>query len=314
MKKIVDFFVVRPILKFKKFKPAESIVIFSEARGGSTWLMEMLSEVLDVSINYEPLHVQKGVIPKKLKFGWRPFVPKENTDDYIRAIFKKIHAFDAHTKWTRKYVRPKTLLNSKHVLIKYVRANMLLPFLLENFNFKYAPIFLLRHPIDVCMSQVKAFGVSGQNSFDVQATNTINNDRFLEYKDYINSLNTHLEKKIAIWCLNNCYAIDHLNDFNIEVVFYSDLLLSPKEELERIIKSYGLYHHLEKLDEIDFRRASATDYNNDYQKNVENQLNKNFEELDENTKERIQRIFDHFDFKLYSAFSPHPNKKLLKVA
>ena len=80
-KEAIDFLFIRPILKSKKFNAADSIILFSEARGGSTWLMEMLRETLNVCINWEPLHVNSGVVPKENKLGWRPFIPKDNIDD-----------------------------------------------------------------------------------------------------------------------------------------------------------------------------------------------------------------------------------------
>ena len=42
---------IKLILKTKNFKSSDSIIIFSEERGGSTWLMEMLSDTLDICIN-----------------------------------------------------------------------------------------------------------------------------------------------------------------------------------------------------------------------------------------------------------------------
>ena len=62
-------------IRFKNFKTKDSIIISSETRGGSTWLMEMLNTSPHTIINWEPLHELKGVIPKHYKWGERPFIP-----------------------------------------------------------------------------------------------------------------------------------------------------------------------------------------------------------------------------------------------
>ena len=307
-KEAIDFLLIRPILKYKKFNAADSIILFSEARGGSTWLMEMLRETLNVCINWEPLHVNSGVVPKENKLGWRPFIPKENIDDSYRTLFTNIHKFKIHSKWTRKYLTLKQLFRSKQVLVKYVRANLLVPYLLENFEYKYPPIFLLRHPIDTCLSHIRAFGDLENRSIESQISDFIYNDRLLEYKDYVSQLDTRLEKKIALWCLNNCSTINKLNEYNLHIVFYSDLVLSPKKELENILVKYNSGISTEKLTEGKLRKASSTDFNNEYNHTVEKQLHKNFEILDNSEKDKIQMIFDYFDFQLYTAYSPFPNK------
>ena len=77
-KKKIKFFFFKIILSSKNFNVENSIIIFSEARGGSTWLMEILSTIPKTAINWEPLHVKNGVVPKKLNWGWRPYIHKES--------------------------------------------------------------------------------------------------------------------------------------------------------------------------------------------------------------------------------------------
>lgn len=143
---------VKIILRIKPFHISENIVIFSEGRGGSTWLMEILAKSTGACINWEPLHPDKGVVPKEYQFGNIPFISEsDNTQSYKR-LFSKIHRYKTHTPWSRRYLSLRSLVKSRHVLVKYIRANLLIPYLTQNFNFKYRPIFLVRHPIDICLS------------------------------------------------------------------------------------------------------------------------------------------------------------------
>ena len=69
-KYLFDFFVRN------KFKAEEGIVIFSEARGGSTWLMEILNNIPNTVVDWEPLHVNNGVVPVDFRWVGTPIYPK----------------------------------------------------------------------------------------------------------------------------------------------------------------------------------------------------------------------------------------------
>jgi hypothetical protein len=317
---LIKDIVIVSVLKMRRFKASDSIIIISEARGGSTWLLEMMKDILPVCINWEPLSLSYGVIPSEWRpdipandtFGWRPYIPEHdsNPDNYI--LFKKIHEYKVHSRWTRSYLSIKQTLKSKYVLTKYVRANLLIPYLTKNFRFKHKPIFLIRHPIDICISSINAFGKNKNNLVKSNINLWNNNKYFLEHSSFINKLESILELKIANWCINNCPTLSKLDTSELCVVFYSDLLLNPKKEIRRILRNTNLLKYKKKLEKIEFRKASTTDYKNLYYKSPQKQLNKNFDKLDMETKDKIQAIFDYFNFKLFTAYSPIPNKQFLK--
>ena len=68
------------ILKHKRFKLHNAILLFSDPRGGSTWLMEALSQLPRTIPNREPLQGYNGVVPKEFGFGWYPLIPIENRE------------------------------------------------------------------------------------------------------------------------------------------------------------------------------------------------------------------------------------------
>jgi hypothetical protein len=57
----------------------EVYIIFSEARGGSTWLMELVKRHLICVTIWEPLHPKRGLISDK--FGDRPLFSGNNDDE-----------------------------------------------------------------------------------------------------------------------------------------------------------------------------------------------------------------------------------------
>ena len=294
------------ILFFKGSDWSKKMVIFSESRGGSTWLMEMLCSAANVCVNWEPLHSTKGVVPSSFKFGSRPFIPKfDDTSDY-KKLFKRIHEYKIHSFWTRKYLADKPIaeiVKSKFVLTKYVRANLLVPFILQNEHFDIPPILLVRHPIDTCLSQKNAFKPAKQN---IVIPNCINPERYDRYIDYINNLESALERRIAMWCLNNCSTLNNLKNLRVTTIYYSNLLLEPEKELQRVLESARFDDIPQRLKMIKFRTASSTNFGGDYISEPKTQLMKNFTRLENNQKESIQKIFDHFEFTLFTAFSPYP--------
>ncbi|SEJ50731.1 Sulfotransferase domain-containing protein [Cyclobacterium xiamenense] len=216
--------------------------------------------------------------------------------------------FKIHSIWTRNRLTIKSSIASKIVLTKFVRANLLVPYFSENFRFKHNPIFLVRHPIDTYLSQIRAFGKLGeipvQGQFPIPKC--INNDRFIEHSPFINQLETKLEVMIAYWCLNNCITYRNLDTTEICLVFYLDLLLKPREEIKRILQFIGFQEYENLIDTIDFRRPSSTNFDGSFVQSSEDHLWKNFQKLDIKTKDKVQKIFDYFGFKVFSAYSPFP--------
>ena len=130
------------------FNADESITIFSEARGGSTWLMELISDCFPVMINWEPLHGARGVVPEEFDWGWRPNVTPEQLTDEHRTFLHDVHAYRLHNDWTRSRLKPAHAERAERALVKYVRANAMVPAILEAIDFRVPPAYLLRHPID----------------------------------------------------------------------------------------------------------------------------------------------------------------------
>ena len=306
--------ILKWILNFKQFKAEQGIVIFSEPRGGSTWLMELLSNVPKTCINWEPLHETFGVIPVELNTGNRPYIPLNDKNPVYYQWIKNILEFNVYTNWTMACLSIVKLIKSKLVITKFIRGNFLIPYILTNFDFKYPPVLLLRHPIDVCMSQLKGMNnkeeiINAEIPFEIDFFKNIDHINFLD------QLTSPLERSIANWCMNNLPILNQSERLNqLIIVFYSDLLLNPETEFRKILDNLSICSGHENdriIKSINFRKASKTDFRSELKPDPDEQLNKNFNELDEQTKKKIQRIFDEFGFTLYNAFSPLPQKEYL---
>lgn len=301
------------IWKYKRFDLKDCIVIFSEARGGSTWLMEILSALQYNCINWEPLHIAKGVVPKKYKFGSRPFIPQKEENKLYFKLFIEILSFSISTKWSRKHLSILKILKSKFVITKFTRANLLIPYILENYELEKKPFFLIRHPIDTCLSAINTFvNKRWVHSYD-GIPDIINNNRYHKNIHFLSKLQTRLEISIANWCLNNVPTINNSDVLKkMNVVFYYDLLLDPETQIQHISNSLGLTKkNRDNLLSVDYRKPRFSSLSGKLESNPINQINKNFHYLSSTEKDKIQMIFDHFDFKLFDAYSPKPKKQFL---
>ncbi|UAB81226.1 sulfotransferase [Marixanthomonas sp. SCSIO 43207] len=294
-----------------------TIVICSEARGGSTWLMELLSNIPNSIINWEPLHVTNGVIASNLKLGWRPLIYKDNNDNTIKKKFEKIFMLKTYNKWTLRYVDIAHLKGAKYVITKFVRFNQSLPWLVHQFPaLQHKPIFLLRHPITTCISRLKTF----EKETDIQTITTkqklgsftipncLNNERYIQHKTYIESLESQLEREIAIWCINNVNLIEHPDNDKWITLYYEDLVLNPKIIFEGLLKNLNVQIPNNVLDKIQYRKASSSDYLKLFKRNPKQQLMSFLKDLDEPYLEKVQDIFNYFDLKVYSAYKAWPIK------
>ncbi|PWI31506.1 hypothetical protein DI383_02225 [Flavobacteriaceae bacterium LYZ1037] len=308
--------IIHLALLFKNYRMGNAILIFSEARGGSTWLMELLKNIPGVIINWEPLHVNKGVVPKAFKFGWRPYLPVDTKDGKYMSLFSNIFILKIYNKWTTRFIFWKDLKKSKHVLTKFVRANQSLPWVVNTFpKLNHKPIFLLRHPITTCVSRLKSFeGVSSgsisklKHDANFVEPDCINNERFILHKEYINNLKTKLEVEIAIWCINNANIIVHKDRNKWLTVYYEDLVLYPMKTIQTTLKGINIKFEEGYFENINFSKPSISNYQKDFKPDPVTQLEYFFNIIKQNELQRIQDIFDYFELKAYSAFSAYPIK------
>ena len=293
---------IRFYVQQKNFHPDKNIIICSEARGGSTWLMEVLSSIPKTTIYWEPLHRKRGVAPKNLNFGEHVFVSENDTKPEFFSFFRKMLAAKYINEWVMLRSTTQKYREADKLIIKFVRANLILPWLTRNFEFKHLPILLLRHPIPTCMSQIRAFeNDTPFKSFEIpQGLYDISN--YKTHETFLKSMNTKLELSVALWCVHNLYTLNHPNtNKKWLLVFYENLLLQPELEFTRI--SEALQIQIPKVD-TKLKKASSTDFKGDFKQDPQKQLSKWQSKLSKEETNRMQYIFDYFDLKIYRADSP----------
>lgn len=316
LRKFIKNRLIQLPVSVKKYSLKNAIIISSESRSGSTWLMEVLGEIPNSVVNWEPLHPNKGVVPKHYKFGSRPFIKPTNDSKTLIDFFENVLTLKSYSSWTVKFISFNKVFSSKYVVTKFVRANSLLPWFTRNLNLEHKPILLLRHPITTCASQLKTFnkvtGASLSQPYSEQEIfmppDCINNERYIENQAYINSLLTPLERKIALWCVNNMDVIKHEDTERWITVYYEDLVLNPEEELSTLLKNLDLPFTLKNFKNIDFKKPSNSNALKSYSSDINIQLESFLSDFEDEYLKKIQNIFDYYGLEDYKASSAYPIK------
>ena len=216
--------------------PKNNIIISGLPRGGTTWIAEVMETISDSLLLWEPLNVFTLAETTDLEFSWRQYIPEHAQWPEAFFFFSELfHGKRIHPLYFRKWDFP--LKAKRRLLIKFCRANRLLPWLVTNFRLK-PPVYLVRHPCAVVSSQLR-YGAWTQIKPSVMfSDHTRYGKEFYEpYRRILARLSSTEELLTALWCLDNIIPLRH-RDNNIKwtTVSYEGLLLRGEEELRRIFK------------------------------------------------------------------------------
>ena len=225
---------------FNNFDPYEQFLIFSDPRGGSTWLTQLIKTIPNTAVIWEPLNLAENSCFKKMGFGWRQHIPENENWRKAKSAFYKLFKGKILNRTTVFY-EGKNLFKywkAKNLIIKFVNGNSLLPWLCASFKFRYKPIFLIRHPYSVISSQLN-HGAWDGISANYVLPKTKYNGFILEHKDFLLTLNALEEKLAANWCLANLPTLRNTNNNKYWITInYENLVLNPENEIVRIFKSW----------------------------------------------------------------------------
>jgi len=158
-KKLIKKYRLGAIQHKMDINPINNILLFSDPRGGSTWLTEVLIKHFSKhAILWEPLHIDHVTAFKELGFTWRQYIPQEEVWPEAQTLFKRVFQGKVLNEWTGLATSSKELLNAKGLFVKFCRGNALLPWAVKHFKFDYQPVYLIRHPFAVAASQMKQGG------------------------------------------------------------------------------------------------------------------------------------------------------------
>lgn len=225
----------------------KSIIVAGTGRSGTTWLAEILMNILNYRLMFEPFNPRKvGICKDFLNKQYIP--PNENNEEYLK-IFEQILTGKIKSRWINQDNR---VLRPKGRIIKTIRASLFLKFLRN--NFPTVPIvYIIRHPCAVVLSRFRK-GWAAKDLDIMMKQDTLITDFLKPYLDIINNAETIHQKIACIWCIENLVALNTMKDTDWIMVAYEDLILNPAAEINKILK----YCNLDmKIDEDTIKKTSS---------------------------------------------------------
>ncbi len=216
------------------------VIISGVTRGGTTWLSELLYSP-DKCLVWEPLLYQELQKYKRPEFykelGIVPYIPEDEKWEDAQEYFSLLLTGKIQSFYTAKSHQSanRNLFIADKLLIKFCRANLLLPWLTKNFDIK--PIYLIRHPLAVVASQLRH---PGYQSMDIKEhifkiNHPKYNDIFEKYRYLMVKINSRESLFAHWWAIQQILLLNHPEkDSRWVTVSHEKLHRYPAEELNRI--------------------------------------------------------------------------------
>jgi len=285
------------LLKLKQYNPEENHYIFSDPRGGSTWLMEMIQLITQDPVIMEPLGLGLKNSPfKALNFGWRQHIPEHEEWKEAKEAFDSLFSGKILNNNVLNHSTLAEVLKSKNLLFKICRGNALLPWLSRNYDFCFKPIYLIRHPFAVVNSQLKHGAWNGAFS-KFTIPDTPYNAIYKEHEAFLSTITTKEEVLVAQWCLSNIVPLNHSgNNINWITINYEDLVLNPERNIKRVLFSWSLDFDPSL---IDFQQNSSTTKDDSPESTIK-RISIWQEQLTKSQIDKMSRVLDYFQIDVYS--------------
>jgi len=245
-------------------------IVAGFGRSGTTWVQDVLATANSLRAVFEPLH------PLWIRGADMHAHRYHAADDDDLACYRFLHRYfcedfhspwaDYRVVWTKLYPRLNDLKSirgikrvlrnnfqakdnilrfrkqrqNKRRIVKFVRANMMLPWLQRNFDARI--VFIIRHPAAVVMSQMRT----------PRAWNPYKNiERYRRDSRLLDVLDRRTNKLIfqslddveactLSWCVENIVALQHARDRDFPVIYYETLIRRGLPEWKRILSALEL--------------------------------------------------------------------------
>jgi hypothetical protein len=313
-----------------------SRIIAGFGRSGTTWVQDVLAESNRLRPVFEPLHplhidgassyANRYIADLDEEPELRQLLGKYICDDYrslwadyriiARILYPRVERFTSWSNfrhWTSLYAnswsnysRYRHQRQRPERIVKLVRANMMLGWLKRTFNARI--VFIIRHPAAVVMSQLKA--KRSWNPYH-QLELYRNDSRLLETLDkpkraLLSEDLDHVSALTLSWCIENTIAVRQVNDNDLTLTFYEDLLRLGEDEWRRVLDALDLSQMPDpKLISQPSQQAWG-------EKAMDSKLIRQYslwmEKIDAKTESSIQAMLDAAGMDIYSVDQALPKK------
>lgn len=282
-----------------RFDPSQSLVVAGDPRGGSTWLAEMVAGLPGVTMLWEPLDIGNVGHFRELEFTWRQYIPENARWPEARDAFERLFKGQMLNGHITLRTSARDLKRAERLLVKFCRANQLLPWLVRQFAFTCPPIYLVRHPCAVIASQMSQGGW-GNVPPNFEIPNCKYDDFYRKHEPYLRSIETVEGRLAAFWCLCNVVPLHHEGGNKAWITMtYESLLLDTAGQLERIEQRWNVTFPEAVRSETTVASQTTLRSSPVAKGRQRDQLNLWRERLDNEQIQNILSVLEYFEIDLY---------------
>ena len=193
----------------------------------------------------------------------------------------------------------KNRINSKKIIVKFVRANRLIPWIKNSFDLKEI-ILIIRNPYSTIMSQISTGRIGyflpteHQREYVLLKNDILTQAELMQVEPEILSklgkIKSNIELLTITWCLDQYIPLRSSIKNDIEILYYEDMFRNIKKITSDLSTKLG--YKGSKLVNYSLNIPSMTTINTLYQ--TEYQLNKWKDFFTENQKMEIKKVLETF--------------------
>jgi len=309
------------MIAHKGGKLSDTIVISGTPRGGTTWFMELIDTLPEYKSIFEPFHREWFPEVKELNLPPRPYLDPRVENKPLKEYLTRVFTAQIISRKPAYSLTPLDIykrLSATKILVKFIRANRLLPWIVSNFQVK-GTYFIIRHPCATIASQLKT-GIRGYfipkdiplpkeiALREASQIPQIREDTWLMKK--LETIDTQEEILAAIWSMDNYVPLSYISKHPDAwyTVVYEKLITDFEDEIRRIF-SYINEEVPEKV-YVKFRRPSKTTHDKSYL-GTPKQLSKWKNKLSERQIKNILEVVHWFGLDFYTEY-PEPDYDALE--
>jgi hypothetical protein len=217
----------------KTYDIKNTIVVASSGRGGSTWLAEIIGTLPGYPIIWEPLHLGKNPECKNYGFNWNTYIPVGDRDpikkNYLNFLLTGTNLSTA--KVSSLAFHPIQYLRFRGFLVKFVNANLILNWMLEQFPIQ--AILMIRHPCAVIDSQLRHSAWHHVNKNNLTFLEQIAAD-YPHLTEIFHQIETREEALAFAWVLKTYVPLIQPKSRSLYITTYEDLIDNAEVEVNKI--------------------------------------------------------------------------------
>ncbi len=219
-----------------RFRVEDALLFTGSPRSGTTWLGELFRTIQRSTMLFEPLMIRKVPEAAAAGFDMRTYKRCDETWPEGAEFLGRVLSGKFVNPWILSDLRSmRSAMFARTLIVKSVRANRLLPWIVHNFAIR-KPVLVLRHPCAVVSSQL-AYGAWNHPKRPEANSFLADHPRF---RTVFEAVETPEEFLALTWAVDNYVPLSSPHADRWLTITYEGLRQDPVTELRPVYQAWGL--------------------------------------------------------------------------